>query len=265
MSARRIARELAVITLPQLPKDKAKLEKMDFDVLMAKSIHMLVDHARHCLEEANSYAIRAHGELTDIELDHPDNAHKTTDVRSVTLNTGQIKDQLANLETAIRLISEALDIPEMTMAADHSSLSVECRQCGKKSSHLLRRSSSGEIRDFLFALVSSFIDHRSEVDSLISEIKTKWRMERMVSVDRDILRLACVELFFMPDVPVNVCVSEAVELSRRFADEQAVKFINGVLSDLAQKAVEFRETGVLPKVASDDKGEIGAAEATAGA
>ena len=51
-------------------------------------------------------------------------------------------------------------------------------------------------------------------------------VDRMVSIDRDILRLACAEAFFIEEVPVNVAISEAVELAHRFADEKAAKFIN---------------------------------------
>ena len=69
----------------------------------------------------------------------------------------------------------------------------------------------------------------------------------MVSIDRDILRLACAEAFFIDEVPINVAISEAVELCHRFADEKAAKFVNGVLADLSEQAKEFRKTGEFPE------------------
>ncbi len=69
----------------------------------------------------------------------------------------------------------------------------------------------------------------------------------MVSIDRDILRLACTEAFFLKEVPINVAISEAVELCHRFADERAAKFVNGVLSDMVEQAKEFRRTGQFPE------------------
>ena len=49
----------------------------------------------------------------------------------------------------------------------------------------------------------------------------------------------------MPDIPVNVAISEAVELAHRFADDKAARFINGVLGDLSKDAQDYRTTGEL--------------------
>ena len=67
----------------------------------------------------------------------------------------------------------------------------------------------------------------------------------MVSIDRDILRLACTEAFYMSEIPVNVCISEAVELCHRFADQKAARFINGILGELSDEAKHFRFHGKL--------------------
>ena len=101
------------------------------------------------------------------------------------------------------------------------------------------------------------MDHRDEIDEMIKKVKERWRIDRMVTIDRDIIRLACAEAFFMPDVPVNVAISEAVELSHRFADDKAAKFINGVLSDLGKQAKTFRETGKLPALPPVEAAESG--------
>ncbi|HMX46238.1 MAG TPA: transcription antitermination factor NusB, partial [Candidatus Obscuribacter sp.] len=85
-----------------------------------------------------------------------------------------------------------------------------------------------------------YLEHKETIDEFIKRSKSKWRMERMVSIDRDILRLACAETFYMPDIPINVAISEAVELSHRFADARAAKFINGILGDLSEEAEAVR-------------------------
>ncbi|MBX9570042.1 MAG: transcription antitermination factor NusB [Candidatus Obscuribacterales bacterium] len=245
MSARRIARELAVIIMPQLPKDKSRLERMEFDSLLAKSVHILTEHARQCLSEANGYLIKAQQELHEIELHHPDNSRKLSDLKGVTLTTTQVKEQVELLELALHLVSEALDIPDMALASDQSIERVTCKDCGKTAKVPLRKPNTGEIKAFVEALLSSFLDNRKMIDDIIGSIKTKWRMERMVSIDRDILRLACAEAFFMPDIPVNVAISEAVELAHRFADDKAARFINGVLAELTEDAQHYRTTGEL--------------------
>jgi N utilization substance protein B len=245
MTARRIAREIAVIMMPQLPKDRKRLEKLEFDTLLCRSVQILSDYARQCLSEASSYLHNANEELEEFELNHPDNSRQISDVQSVNLNSEELRRQIELLQIASHLIEEALDIPEICVASDYLPESVSCNNCGHKQKLHLRRPSSGVAKEFVESLLGTFLDHHQEIDEIITTIKSKWRIDRMVSIDRDILRLACAEAFYMEDVPVKVAISEAVELAHRFADERAAKFINGVLADLAIVADRFRQTGEL--------------------
>ncbi len=90
-------------------------------------------------------------------------------------------------------------------------------------------------------MLETYFAHQKEVDERIREAKAKWKMERMVGIDRDILRLAITEAFYMHDIPVKVAINEAVELCNLFADKKAASFVNGVLSDLYEPANEFRQ------------------------
>lgn len=256
MSARRIAREIAVIILPQLPKDKGKLEKMDFDQLISKSVQMLTDHAKQCLSDANAEIMKARNAVGEIDLEHPDNKYQTTEIASVTMTTQQLREQLVQLEQAVQLISEALDIPEMALATDQSSTDFLCAHCNKTSHSMLKRPHAEEIRHFVIRLVEEFFDKREQIDDFLSKLKTKWRFDRMVSIDRDILRLALTEAFYMSDIPVNVAISEAVELAHRFADDRAAKFINGILSEIAPGARQFRSTGEFPDPLREPETEV---------
>ena len=114
MSARRIARELAIIVMPQLPKNTEKLNEVEIMQLSDKAIHMLVDYARQNLMDAQALVVTASNELTDIEVEHESNKNLVEDLKAVPLNSGQIKEKLRTLETAISLVSEALDIPVIT-------------------------------------------------------------------------------------------------------------------------------------------------------
>ena len=245
MTARSLARELAVIMMPQLPKDKKRLGKLDYDILLSRSIHILTDHARQCLSEANGYLLTCHQEVDEIELNHPDNATKIADVRPVKVSSADLHHQVELLETALHLVSEALDIPEMALASDYVPESINCTNCGHKTKLHLKRPGTVAVKDFLEQLLFTYIDHREEIDHIIRAIKTKWRAERMVSIDRDILRLACAEAFYLNEVPVKVAISEAVELAHRFADDKAARFINGILADLSPVAENYRLTGDL--------------------
>jgi transcription antitermination protein NusB len=245
MTARRIAREIAVIMMPQLPKDKKRLARLEYDVLLARTVQMLTEHARQCLSEANGYLLSSRRELEEIEINHPDNAGKIADVKPVKVKSDELRQQVELVEIAMHLVSEALDIPEMAIASDSVPEKITCPKCSSEQKIHLKRAGTVYVKDFVEQLLGAYLDHHDEIDRIIGSIKTKWRMDRMVSIDRDILRLACTESFFMGDIPVAVAISEAVELAHRFADDRAARFINGVLADLSPAAENFRATGQL--------------------
>jgi transcription antitermination factor NusB len=94
---------------------------------------------------------------------------------------------------------------------------------------------SEEIQDaFVYAgrLVEGVEGHREAIDDRIRAQAENWRLERMPSVDRNILRLAIYEMWHQNDVPKLVVVDEAVELAKRFGSEQSGRFVNGVLDGL---------------------------------
>jgi N utilization substance protein B len=86
-------------------------------------------------------------------------------------------------------------------------------------------------------LVVGVSDHLAELDALIGRFSVGWTVERMPAVDRILLRMAGYELAHT-DVPVGACISEAVELAKRYSTDESHKFINGLLSRLA---VELRQ------------------------
>jgi N utilization substance protein B len=87
--------------------------------------------------------------------------------------------------------------------------------------------------EFALALVRGCAADNEQIDAKIREASRHWRLERMARVDRNILRLAVFELLSMPDVPRKVTLNEAVELAKRFGDENSPAFVNGVLDRIA--------------------------------
>ncbi len=86
-----------------------------------------------------------------------------------------------------------------------------------------------DVQAFTERLVYGAMAHREELDVLIGNSATNWTVDRMPIVDRNILRLSLYELIWVPDVPAKVTVNEAIELAKAFADEEAKRFINGIL------------------------------------
>lgn len=81
---------------------------------------------------------------------------------------------------------------------------------------------------FLEALVRGTVQHAEELDSLITQRADNWRLERMPRVDRNILRMAIYEMKY-EGTPPPVVIDEALELARRYSEEEAIPFLNGVL------------------------------------
>ena len=88
---------------------------------------------------------------------------------------------------------------------------------------------------FLEDLVRGTVDKSAEIDSLISSHAEHWRIERMPAVDRNILRLAIFEMRHT-GTPPAVVIDEALELARRFSNEESVHFVNGVLDAVHKEA-----------------------------
>lgn len=99
--------------------------------------------------------------------------------------------------------------------------------------HLAEPAESNPEREFADAIVVGYAEQRDEVDDLIRSSSHHWRLERMPVVDRNVLRVAIVELQRMSDIPKRVTLNEAVELAKRFGSEGSGAFVNGVLDRIA--------------------------------
>lgn len=91
---------------------------------------------------------------------------------------------------------------------------------------------TAEARAFAERLVAGVLEQKPELDALISQYATNWKISRMPIVDRNILRAGVYELLWMDDVPAKVTVNEAVELAKSFGDDEASKFVNGILDKI---------------------------------
>ena len=90
-----------------------------------------------------------------------------------------------------------------------------------------------EIQDFAWNLVEGVWTGAEELDTAIASLSHNWRIDRLGKVELTVLRLALYELRHHPDVPAKVVISEALDLTSRFANAQARHFINGILDAAA--------------------------------
>ncbi len=90
------------------------------------------------------------------------------------------------------------------------------------------------VKGFAQDLFHVAMDRREDIDKLIEKHTQHWRMDRMATVDRNILRAGVAEFLGFPKTPRPVVINEALEIARRFSTPESVQFINGVLDSVAK-------------------------------
>ncbi len=99
-----------------------------------------------------------------------------------------------------------------------------------------------ETRAFARSLVTGVTREKQVLDRQIADVLENWTIRRLSRVDHNILRLALYELLFVADVPARVTFDEAIELAKRYGDQDSGRFVNGVLDQLAGR-LGLREKG----------------------
>ena len=89
---------------------------------------------------------------------------------------------------------------------------------------------SEKAREFCRRLIEGVSQHGEEIDRLIEENAENWTLKRMAVVDRNILRVATFELMHCPDIPFKASLNEAIELAKKYGNDDSGAFINGILS-----------------------------------
>jgi transcription antitermination protein NusB len=94
-----------------------------------------------------------------------------------------------------------------------------------------------EVRGFADDLFRVAMERQKEIDELISKHSTHWRIDRMPTVDRNLLRMAVAELLGFRSTPFPVVINEAIEIGRRYCAAESINFLNGVLDSIARSLI----------------------------
>jgi len=202
MHNRSLSRELSLISLG-LIKDKGdfKLNKFQIEEIFESALDSLLDHCRDELDNCELDLENASQNILDSELkDGVDSS--MSDVRE------QLKQSLNKIEIVMNTLSVSLDFPKLIVS-----------------------SSQIDIRDDVNHRISNTINNLTIIDSDIDQAMDGWRLKRLPRIDRDILRLAYVDINFLR-TPVAVACDEAVNLANKYSDIEGRRLINGILRRL---------------------------------
>ena len=192
---RRISRELALLSLSQIKGNPEKLEQVDLSELTLAAIRTLTSEVQDTLETASAEVKRGHNQLFQSET-------RATTVESAKT---MIEDALTLTQTAINRLASAVEFPEIDQLATQH-----------------------EVRQYAIELIATVARRRNDIDQQLEVVLKDWQLKRLAKIDQDILRLAVAEILFL-DIPEKVAINEAVELAKRYSDDDGYRFINGVL------------------------------------
>lgn len=89
-----------------------------------------------------------------------------------------------------------------------------------------------EVKEYSNILIEGVYKNMKLIDAKISSYAANWEFGRMAVVDRNVMRIACFELFFLVDIPHKVAINEAVDLAKKYSSPEAGKFVNGILDKI---------------------------------
>ena len=202
MHNRSLSRELSLISLG-LIKDKGdlKLNKSQIEEIFESALDSLINHCRDELDNCESDLENASQKILESELQEGIDS-SFSNVRE------ELKKSIKKIETVMNTLSITLDFPKLIVSSGQI-----------------------DIREDVNQRISNIINNLTTIDSEIDQSMDGWRLKRLPKIDRDILRLAYVDINFL-DTPIAVACDEAVNLANKYSDMQGRKFINGVLRRL---------------------------------
>ena len=137
------------------------------------------------------------------------------DVGLLNKSRHHLKTCLIDSENILNSLSESIELPRLLALVDQK-----------------------EIRELALKRVNLVIEKKDQIDNNLDTVMDGWRLKRLPRIDRDILRLAFVDLIDL-NTPTAVTCNEAVNLANRYSDEQGRKMINGVLRKLQNSTLKL--------------------------
>ncbi len=197
-----LSRELSLISLGLInDKGTFKLNKFQIDEIVESALDTLIGYCRDELDNCESDLENASQKILDSELQEGLDS-SFSNVRN------ELKQSLIKIEKVMNTLSLTLDFPKLIVSSEQI-----------------------DIREDVNQRISMIIENLTIIDSDIDKVMDGWRLKRLPRIDRDILRLAYVDINFL-NTPLAVACDEAVNLANKYSDIQGRKFINGVLRRL---------------------------------
>ncbi len=210
MQARRAARELAFILFSQFDKKITHYSKEDLQDIILKSVRILTSSASDELRTALGSLVAMRDQIENYEADSEINLNRPIGVANIPVPLPMTSDMTGR-------INEMIDI------AEKAALAIEIAE-------FTTLDAQSDVKNYAIDIAEYFQKNHKEIDDIIQKYAKNWDLGRLVKMDKDILRIAIVELLYMKDAPMKVVVDEALELAKKYSTDDSASFINGILA-----------------------------------
>jgi len=211
MDNRSLSRELSLISLGLIKDDLNKhdfdIDNINFESIFESGIELMINHCREELAECEDNLEKTYNKILDSELSEIKN-------ELFEKSRNEIKETVLHIEIVMNTLSDILDFPKLIAISDHI-----------------------EVRTDIKNRISKVLKNLLYIDSNIDNVMDGWRFKRLPRIDRDILRLAFVDIKYL-NIPISVACNEAVNLANKYSDKQGRKMINGILRRLQNKKLK---------------------------
>ena len=212
MNARRAARELALLAFSQMVKNT---KDHDIEEIIINSIRTLIDNAESNLKITVGALAEIKEYIENYEIDHPENMKRPIEESIIPVPIPMTSDMLGRIDSVIDVAEKA-----------YSALEI---------SELASLANKKEVINYAINLRNVYVENKQEIDEQISKHSKGWNIERLVRIDKNILRIAIAELLYIKDIPLSVSIDEAVELAKKYSTDESSSFINGILRQVVEE------------------------------
>ena len=210
MQARGAARELAFILFSQFDKKITNYSREDLQDIILKSVRILTSSANDELKIALGSLISMRDQIETYEAESETNLNRPIGAANIPVPIPMTSDMVGR-------INEMIDIAEKSMMA-------------LEIAEFTTLDSQNDVKNYAIQIAEFFQKNNKEIDEIIQKYAKNWDLGRLVKMDKDILRIAIVELLYIKDAPMKVVVDEALELAKKYSTDDSASFINGILA-----------------------------------
>ena len=149
-------------------------------------------------------------------------------LKSVRTLTNNSAEELKVSLGALYAMKEKIENDEMINIADKVVLALEIAE-------MTALEHTGDVKSYVFEIANAYKEHNIEIDNLIKKFAHGWDIDRLVKIDKDILRISIAEIMYIEGTPVKVVIDEALELAKKYSTDDSSSFINGILGKVVEE------------------------------